>query len=213
MGENITRDVVQGPPPPPPADWGWGGDTPGDGRGASRRASLIGLYVLLVSSSAVFLAFTAAFIMRRSIATDWISTPKPNILWVNTGILLISSGLLERARWAIRSGDRVGFNWWWTAATAMGIAFLLGQAFAWRELREAGLFIASNPSTSFFYMLTATHAAHVLAALVALVYVNVHALWFQLGPAKRTAVDLSAIFWHFLDGLWLCLMLLFYVWG
>jgi cytochrome c oxidase subunit 3 len=169
--------------------------------------------VLLVSSTVVFLAFTAAFLMRRSIASDWISTPKPRILWLNTALLVGSSALLEKARRTIKSGHRSAFNLWWTSATALGILFLLGQGLAWRQLKHVGLYIASNPSTSFFYMLTATHAAHVMGALAALIYVDVHALWFRLGPAKRTAIDVSAIFWHFLDVLWIGLMLLFYTLG
>lgn len=213
MAGHLTDDIVHRPPPPPPVDWGRGGDGPTDGPGASRRASLIGLYLLLVSSTVVFLAFTAAFLMRRSIASDWVSTPKPAILWLNTALLIGSSALIEKARRAIRSAKRTAFNWWWTSATAVGILFLLGQAVAWRQLKDAGLYIASNPSTSFFYMLTATHAAHVLGALAALIYVDVHALWFRLGPSKRTAIDLSAIFWHFLDVLWIGLMVLFYAWG
>ena len=189
------------------------GRPPSDAPGASRRASLLGLYLLLVSSSMVFLALLAAFVMRRSIAADWVSMPKPRILWWNTGALLASSAMIEKARRKLQASDRVAFNWWWSAATALGFLFLAGQAIAWEQLRSAGHFIASSPSTSFFYILTATHAAHVLVAIAAVLYVEVGALRFTLGPAKRTVIDASAIFWHFLDGMWLCLMALFYIWG
>ena len=161
----------------------------------------------------VFLALLAALVMRRVIAVDWVSMPKPHILWWNTGALVASSAVLEKARRQLRSSDRVGFNWWWSAATALGILFLVGQAVAWQQLRNTGFFIAKNPATSFFYILTATHAAHVLGAIAAVVYVDIAALRFKLGPAKRTFIDASAIFWHFLDGMWLCLMAVFYIWG
>lgn len=211
MAGHLTDDNVHSPPPP--GEWGWGGGGSPNGPGASRRASLLGLYLLLVSSTMVFLAMLAAFVMRRSIAVDWVSMPKPPVLWWNTGVLLASSALLEKARRKLQSSNRVAFNWWWTSATALGILFLLGQGLAWRQLKNEGLFIASNPSTSFFYILTATHAAHLLGAIAAVVYVDVAALRFSLGPAKRTVIDASAIFWHFLDGMWLCLMALFYIWG
>lgn len=161
----------------------------------------------------VFLAFTAAMLMRRGISENWVSMHKPPILWLNTVILLASSGALERARRSLQGGDRALFNRWWTAGTGLGVLFLVGQALAWRELREAGVYVASNLSTAFFYILTASHAVHLIGGLTALIYVDVQALQFSLGPAKRTAIDCSAIFWHFLDVLWIYLMVLFYVLG
>jgi cytochrome c oxidase subunit 3 len=168
---------------------------------------------LLAASTMVFAALTSAFVVRRGLSDDWASMPKPPILWVNTAVLLASSIVLDRSRHALKKGDRSKFNFWWTAATALGVLFLLGQAWAWRELRDAGVYIASNPSSSFFYVLTASHAFHLLGGVSALIYVDIQALRLRLGPAKRTAIDVSAVFWHFLDGLWLYLMLLFYVWG
>ena len=145
--------------------------------------------------------------------TDWLSTPKPRILWANTLVLVASSFLVEKARRQLHHRNRLAFNRWWTGATVLGIFFLVGQGLAWDELRNRGFYIASNPSTSFFYMLTAVHAAHVIAALALLVYVEIQALRFRLGPAKRTGIDVTAVFWHFLDVMWLCLMTLFYTLG
>jgi len=215
MPGSLTHDIVKGPPPPPvERGWGGGGDGGyGGGRGADRRASFTGLFVLLAASTMVFAALTSAFVVRRGLSDDWASMHKPPILWVNTVVLLASSVVLDRSRHALKAGNRSQFNFWWTAATAMGILFLAGQAWAWHELKDAGVYISSNPSSSFFYVLTAAHAFHLLGGVAALVYVDVQALRLRLGPAKRTAIDVTAVFWHFLDGLWLYLMLLFYVWG
>ena len=181
--------------------------------GASRRASLTGLLVLLTASTMVFAAFTSAFWVRRGLSNDWAPTPLPGIMWVNTAVLLMSSAVLEIGRRALKAGRRAEFNRYWTVGTALGVLFLLGQGWAWRQLSAAGVFIATNPSSSFFYVLTAAHAVHVLGGITALVYVDVKALSLQLGPGKRTAVDVSALFWHFLDGLWVYLMILLTVWG
>ena len=132
---------------------------------------------------------------------------------VNTAVLLGSSLLLELARRSLKNGRRTAFNRYWTAATAFGVLFLLGQAIAWRKLYTAGIFVATNPSSSFFYLLTAAHSLHILGGLTALIYVDVQAIGLRLGPGKRTAADVSAVFWHFVDGLWLYLMVLFLVWG
>jgi cytochrome c oxidase subunit 3 len=163
----------------------------------------------------LFAALTSAFVVRRGLSdmNDWVSISKPPILFWNTGILVLSSILLDRSRRALKSGARSRFNLWWSAATVLGILFLAGQAVAWYQLKQAGIFISTNPSSSFFYVFTASHAAHVLGGVTALVYVDVQALRLRLGPAKRTVIDVTAVFWHFLDGLWLFLMLLFYVWG
>jgi len=214
MAASITHDAVQGPPPPP-IDIGWGGGGEPGGRGADRRASFTGLFVLLAASTMVFAAFTSAFVVRRGLSdmNDWVSIHKPPILFVNTAILLVSSFILDLSRRALKAGARSSFNLWWTIATALGILFLAGQAVAWYQLKQAGVYISTNPASSFFYVLTASHAFHLLGGVAALVYVDIQALRLRLGPAKRTAIDVSAIFWHFLDGLWVYLMILFYVWG
>jgi len=214
MAGSLTHDVIR-TPPPPPIEGGWGGDggSNNDGRGSSRRASFTGLFVLLAASTMVFAAFTSALVVRRGLSDDWAPMHKPPILFVNTAILLLSSGCLEIARRALKSGARGQFNTWWTAGTVFGLLFLGGQTMAWLQLKDAGVFVATNPSSSFFYVLTASHAFHLLGCLSALAYVDVQALRLRLGPAKRTAIDISAIFWHFLDGLWVYLMVLFYVWG
>ncbi len=161
----------------------------------------------------VFAALTAAFVARRGFSGDWSGTPRPSILWVNTAVLLASSIVLHRSRRALKSGDRSSFNLWWTAATALGFLFLCGQALAWHRLDVAGVFMASSPGSSFFYLLTGAHAFHLLGGLAALVYVDVQAWRLRLGPAKRTVIDVSAVFWHFLDAVWLYVMILFFAWG
>jgi len=214
MSGSLTHDVIIGPPrPPDDSGWGDGGGGGQDGRGSSRRASFTGLYVLLAASTMVFAALTSALVVRRGLSDDWLSMPKPSILWINTAVLLASSFALEIARRALRSGARAKFNGWWTLGTGLGMAFLCGQVVAWKLLNDAGVFISTNPSNSFFYVFTFAHAFHLLGGVSALFYVDVQALRLSLGPAKRTAIDVSAIFWHFLDGLWVYLMVLFYVWG
>jgi cytochrome c oxidase subunit III len=208
----MTDGDVTGPPAPPAEAGGWGGDGP-DERGSGRRAAFTGLVVLLAATAMLFAAFTSALVVRRGISDDWGGTPKPWILLANTAVLLLSSAALEVARRALRSGARTKFNAWWTAGTALGFLFLAGQAEAWRELQAAGVFVATNPSSSFFYLLTAAHAVHLAGGLAALAYVEAQALRYRLGPRKRTGAEVAALFWHFLDGLWVYLMVLFWFCG
>src|SRR6185369_7087249 len=176
--------------------------------GVNRRASFTGLWVLLAASTMVFAAFSSAFVVRRGLSDDWATMHKPSILFVNTAVLLASSLVMDQSRRALKRGDRTGFNWWWTGATGLGILFLVGEGIAWYQLKQAGVYVSTNPSSSFFYVFTAAHAFHLMGGVAALVYVDVQALRLRLGPAKRTAIDVTAIFWHFLDGIWLYLMIL-----
>jgi cytochrome c oxidase subunit III len=199
----------------PPIDdepFHWDGD--GDGgnsndRGASRKTSMIGLAVMMSASVMTFTAMAVALVIRRGMGHGWAKMPLPWILWPNTCVLLASSVVLDTARRMLRRGNRRAFNWFWVAGTLLGCIFLCGQTLAWREVHNRGFFIASNPANGFFYILTWTHAAHAVAGLAALIYVAIMALRFQLGPRKRTVVALSTVFWHFLDVLWLILMLMF----
>lgn len=211
MPGSITTDIVGGRGAPPATTGFGGGD--GDSRGASRRASITGLLVLLAASVMLFAAFTSAFFVRRGLSNDWVDTPLPPILWINTGVLVTSSIALELARAALRGGRRVAFNRYWTGATTLGALFLGGQYLAWRQLNDAGIYLATNPSSSFFFVLTCAHAVHLLGGVSALGYIDVQALLLRLGPGKRTAVDISAYFWHFLDAIWIFLMALFFFWG
>jgi cytochrome c oxidase subunit 3 len=200
-----------GPPPTEFDDFHGGGGDPED-RGASRRNSLTGIVVLMCASVMTFSAFLSAVIVRRGLGTDWRHIPIPNIFWWNTAVLLLSSVALDLARRQLRKSNRVAFNWLWLAGTVLGLGFLVGQVIGWEQLVARGFYIQGNISSSFFYILTWAHATHAIGGLAALLYVAVQAFRFRLGPAKRTAVTVSVVFWHFLDVLWLALMALFLAW-
>src|SRR5438445_4944632 len=123
MASSVTIDKWKGGDQPP----GQGGFRDGDGsggRGASRRASLTGLMVLLAAVVMFFAALTSAFIVRRGLSNDWESTALPSILWLNTAALIASSAALELARRAIRAGRRESFNRLWMIGSAFGLLFL-----------------------------------------------------------------------------------------
>jgi cytochrome c oxidase subunit 3 len=210
MPGTITSDTVGRPPAPP--ENGFGGDGWRPDWGGSRRASFTGLLVLVGATTMVFAALTTIFLARHENLEYWPEIQFPPLVWANTIMLLISSGFIEMARHRLKSGRRTGFNGWWTAGTACGAVFLTCQAIVWRDLQTAGMFAPGNPSSAFFLLLTAVHALHLLGAMIVLLYVDVNSLRFRLGPARRTAADVSAVFWHFLDGLWVYLLVLFSVW-
>ena len=82
---------------------------------------------------------------------------------------------------------------------------------AWRELAAQGIFITTNPSSGFLYLLTAAHGLHLLGGILALLYLVFRTQKIIFNPRKRIAVDITATYWHFMDGLWIYLLVLLVV--
>ncbi len=206
----LIEDRGKGGGYPPPAA---GGDDGGGGRSPkspSPRRYYTGIALALVAILMFFMALTSAYIVRKGFGNDWFQVPLPKILWLNTAILLASSLTIERARRRLAQADLSGFRKLWMATTALGVLFLAGQLVAWRRLVAAGAYLASNPASSFFYILTAAHGVHLLGGIVALLCV---AGWsFERAQISRSlAAEIASIYWHFMDGLWVFLIVLLYL--
>jgi len=198
----------------PPSDRRGGGE---DGSGkdgrpyrhASPTRYYTGVTVAIISVLMFFMALVSAYVVRKGASSEWVSFRFPALVWFNTGVLLLSSLTLEVARGYLRQSDFSGFRRWWTITTALGVLFLVGQLVVWRELIAQGVFMASNPASSFFYVFTGTHAVHVVGAVAALLFVAFRN--FDRSKVSRaTAVGITSYFWHFLDGLWVFLALVLY---
>lgn len=212
----MLTQTTGNPPPPEFPELPWGGDGPDQDRpdrGGSRNASMTAIVVVMCASLMTFAAMISAMVVRRGLNSDWGHTGLPQILWWNTAAIVLSSVLLDVGRRQLRRGRRAAFNWLWSAGALLGILFLVGQLIAWRQLALRGFYMVGHPSTAFFYVLTWTHAAHVIGTLIPVLYVEYRALRFELGPGRRTMVDVSALFWHFLDVMWLAIMGLFAFWA
>jgi cytochrome c oxidase subunit 3 len=164
-----------------------------------------------------FAAYTSALIVRQGSAPDWQHFRLPPILYLNTLVLLASSATLERGRRLIlkegswRTASASQGPAWLLLTLVLGLLFIAGQVFAWRDLAAQGLFLATNPSSAFFYVFTALHALHLLGGVTALGYVlgRLHA--FPVGPPMG-ALDATSLYWHFMDVLWLYLLAVLALW-
>lgn len=168
----------------------------------------IAVWLVVATVTLLFAAFTSTYLARRT-EPDWQTLQMPGILWLNTAVLAVSSLLLE---WSRREGLRLRLprlRAGLITATVLGLIFLAGQIMAWRQLAATGIFLASSPHSSFFYLLTGAHGLHILGGLIALFY--------AVGKTRTTGwveavFEPAATFWHFLGVLWLyLLMLLFWI--
>jgi cytochrome c oxidase subunit 3 len=195
------------------------GGAPPFSRSADQRAvkdrpsapSRTGIWVGLAAITMTFAALTSALIVRQGSSNDWQPISLPRILFFNTAVLVFSSITLEVARRKVASfirnqgATRREALGWFTATLGLGLIFVAGQYAAWIQLRSEGLFLATNPNSSFFYVLTAVHAIHVLGGLAGLTRVIRNVL--PVPPTlRKSTIDSTALYWHFMGALWVYLM-------
>jgi len=190
---------------------GDGGDRGGD-REQRYSPYETGAWVLMVPVAMLFMGLTSAMIVRKGVSDDWISIRMPNILYFNTVLLLGSSLALEFARRSLKQAEIESLKVWLGLTSFSGIVFLAGQLFAWRQLAAQGVFVATNPSSSFFYVLTGTHGAHLFGGITALIYLTIRVFRDELNNRRQSALRAAAVYWHFMDALWIYLFLLLNIW-
>lgn len=179
----------------------------------------VGLWVFLAVITSLFGLFISAYYIRmgyghgHGLTRDWSSFPEPPVLWLNTALLILGSVAMQWARAAVTRGrpdrTRVALltGGWLT------IAFLVGQLFAWRELRMSGIFTPANPAVAFFYVLTAVHGLHLLGGLIVwgrtvLRMRKTDAEAIEVLARVRLSVELCSVYWHYLLLVWLAMFAL-----
>jgi cytochrome c oxidase subunit III len=169
----------------------------------------VGLWMFLGTLVMLFAAFTSALVVRKS-SGDWMEIHLPLVLWANTAILVISSLTLERAKRAGLAAPQAA--WRGIVATCvLGALFCAGQVEAWRELAQAGVYLPTSPSASFFFVLTGVHAVHLAAALGCVASLLAHTRRRTLDREWPYLAGTVSTFWHFLTGVWIYLLLLLQV--
>src|SRR5438445_5815903 len=173
----------------------------------------IGIWVALAAITMTFAAFTGAMVVRQGSGNDWRHFFFPVILYFNTATLVASSVTLQigRGRFA---AVLEGIDYAASALRALygtlvlGCVFVLGQYAAWLQLRSEGLYLASAPSSSFFYIFTVLHALHVIGGLLGLIYVTSK---LHRGILRASTLSAASQYWHFMALLWIYLLLLLVV--
>lgn len=199
-----------------PGGGGAGGDE--GGRGFSHERYRIGVWVGIASILMMFTALSSALIVRAGLpgSTDWHGGTLPSLIYVSTVVIIASSFTFTRAKSALAHNEERGYRLWLTVTLLLGLAFLASQLLAWRQLVAQGVYIASNPHSSFFYVLTALHGLHLAGGIFALSALILYARRAHVGAEReakrRTLTDVVGIYWHFMDGLWVFLFLLLFLW-
>lgn len=208
------RGNGKGPNGGGPGGGGGGGD---ERRGFSPDRYRIGVLVGIASILMMFTALASAYIVRSGMTTsvDWRGGLMPSFVYVSTTLIVVSSLTFTRAKAAINHGEGAAYRVWLAVTLLLGLSFLASQLLAWRQLVAQGVYLASNPYSSFFYVLTGLHGLHLAGGILALSALLLYARR-AAGPEtdvkKRALTDVVGIYWHFMDLLWVFLFLLLFLW-
>ncbi len=180
---------------------------PVDVRAFSLPQEKVALRIFFAVIASLFMLFIVGYRLRMVYA-DWVPLQEPITLWINTGFLVLASIALEWSRRALAAGNKQMGRQAFYAAGVFTFLFLTGQLAVWQQLNLQGNLVSSNPASSFFYLLTGVHGAHILGGLVA---------WARALPKlqhgadenqARMSVELCAVYWHFLLFIWAVLFYL-----
>lgn len=172
------------------------------------------LWVGMASIVMVFIGLTSAYIVRQE-EGQWLMFDLPMMFGVSTLVILLSSVTMVWAVRSAKSNNIQGVKMGLLSTLVLGVLFAISQFMAWQELVDIGVFFAgkqSNASGSYLYVISGLHLAHLVVGILSLIYTFVLATQGAYNSERKLGLEVCALYWHFLDALWVYLFLfLFYI--
>lgn len=163
------------------------------------------LWIALASIIMMFTGFTSAYLVKRNMA-NWTSFELPQIFWYSTAVIIISSITIVISRNYFRQREIRQYRLWLAITLSLGIAFVCMQYIGFSELWHSGVTLTKNVSFSFLYIIVGLHALHVAGGVIALIILLVKAYSAKRKNYSIIPIDLMNTYWHFVDVLWIYLL-------
>ena len=166
------------------------------------------LWAAMASICMMFGAFTSAYIVKQA-AGNWLEFSFPYEFYWSTAVILLSSVTLHYSFSSFKNKEEKKYKQLLIASLGLGITFVVLQYLGWAALYERGVDLKGNVSGSFFYLLSGIHALHVLGGIAAMIVATLHAytLKFNVTEKRINRFDLVLNYWHFVDFLWVYLVI------
>jgi len=167
------------------------------------------MWVLLAAIAMMFAALSSVYIMSSEEQRRAVTMPP--MFFVSTVLILVSSGTFQRARRSLQQEKPRSYFRWLLATLVLGCCFLVSQLVGWRELAAAGVYFAEHPRSTFFYLFTALHGAHLIGGILLLLFLVIRRgrRVLPLNTQKNaTWTSIVGLYWHAMDGIWIWLFLL-----
>ena len=179
---------------------------------AKKKSAKPMLWVSMISMVMFFAGLTSAYVisMRRD---DWVRFDLPQAFYISTFLIVLSSILLMLSQKFLKDNNRQLSLWFLVITLILGLGFIWQQYVGFNQLKSSGLFFTgpeSTVSTSFIIGITFMHVLHMLAGALVLFVVIYNHFKYKYTPDNMLGFELGAIFWHFVDVLWIYLFFFFY---
>jgi len=164
------------------------------------------LWLFIITVIMIFAALTSAYIVRQA-EGNWLDFELPTMLWVTSGIILLSSATMHWSYLSAKKDELERVKLGISITTVLGVAFLIGQVYAWGALVDSNVFFVGNPSGSFLYVLTGLHGLHLVSGIIFLIIVLISTFKYKVHAKNLAQIQMCATYWHFLGGLWIYLFI------
>jgi|SRR5579859_287315 len=165
-----------------------------------------GMWLFMASVMMLFMSLTSAYIVRQA-EGNWVFFDLPSLFYVTSVIILISSVTMQWAFFAAKKDQQQRVRTLLLMTSVLGLLFLVGQFFGWKQLVANSIYLVGNPSGSFLYILTGLHAIHIVSAIIFLWIVCGAAFRGKINSKNMASMEMCTTYWHFLGGLWLYLFI------
>lgn len=166
-------------------------------------------WLFMVSITMMFAALTSAYLVRMA-EGNWLDFKLPSVMWTTTILIVVSSITMQWSYSAAKKDNFAAVRIGLFITFVLGIAFLIGQFYAWKALVMDNVYFAgkySNPSGSFVYVFTGLHGFHIVTGVIFLMITLISAYKLKIHSKNLTLIGMCSTYWHFLGGLWVYLFL------
>ena len=168
------------------------------------------MWVAIGSIVMMFAGLTSAFIVKSN-QTSWVPVSIPMVFWISTAAIIISSLTLQIALRSFKQREMSQYRTLIGITLLLGIAFIVLQWLGFQDLWAQKITFKGSGAGQFLYVIFGLHAIHVVGGIIALIVIFIKAF---IGKAKlysSVPVEVAAIYWHFVDILWIYLLLFFFI--
>jgi len=171
------------------------------------------MWVAMGSIVMAFAGLTSAYIVKKN-QSSWLEFDLPIVFWYSTVVILVNSLTMHLATKAFKAREMGRYRTLMTVTAGLGVLFIVLQYFGFNDLEARGIALIgpkSNSAASFLFVITGLHMVHVLGGVIALLVMFIRAYSSKVKSYSSIPVEVAGTYWHFVDILWIYL-LIFYNW-